>query len=184
MGVSAGGLEALSSILPVLPAGLPVPVAVVQHLLPTADDYLPRSLNEKCEVTVKQAEEKERLEPGSVYIAPPNYHLLIETDRTFSLTVDPPVNYARPSIDVLFETAAEVYQNGLIGVVLTGANNDGSNGLRRIEKCGGFALVQDPATARARAMPEAALAVVAAALVAPLSDIGGRLCELCFSADV
>mgnify|MGYP006419183371 CR=1 FL=1 len=179
IGSSAGGLRALSTILPVLPAAFPLPLLVVQHLMATADDYLPRSLAQKCRVTVKQAGEKEPALPGVVYIAPPNYHLLVEIDRTLSLSTDERVNHARPAIDVLFETAAEAYESRLIGVVLTGASSDGSLGLKAIKQHGGFALVQDPATAESPTMPRAAQAATDVDRLAPLQEIGPLLCELC-----
>ena len=179
MGSSAGGLQALSTVLPALPFDFPVPVLVVQHMLPTADDYLARSLDEKCRVTVKQADEKETPLPGFVYIAPPNYHLMTETDRTLSLSTDEPINHARPSIDVLFETAAETYGDRLIGVILTGASSDGSLGLKEIKKHGGLAIVQDPASADSETMPRAALNTTEVDWLAPLEKIGPLLCDLC-----
>ena len=179
MGSSAGGLRALSTILPALPAEFPVPGLVVQHLRPTTDDYLPRSLAQKCRVKVKQVGEKEPALPGVVYIAPPNYHLLIELDRTLSLSTDALINLARPAIDVLFETAAEAYGSRLIGVVLTGASSDGSLGLKAIKRYGGFALVQDPATAESPTMPRAAQAATDVDRLARLPEIGPLLCELC-----
>jgi two-component system chemotaxis response regulator CheB len=160
MGASAGGLRALSSILSALPADFPVPIFIVQHTLASPSDILPDLLDGRCLLTVRQAEEKEAPEAGRVYVAPPDYHLMVEMDRRLSLSVDPPVNYARPSIDVLFETAAEAYGSALVGVVLTGANSDGARGLRKIKDLGGFALVQDPATAEAAVMPQSALEAI------------------------
>ena len=115
---------------------------------------------------------------NKIYIAPPNYHLLVEADRTFSLSIDEPVNYARPSIDVLFETAADVYKTNLIGVILTGANTDGSHGLKRIKETGGLSVVQDPSTAEADTMPRAAIAAVDVDYVLPLEEIGKVLTML------
>ncbi len=114
-----------------------------------------KHLNDICNINVYEAEEKEKVLPGNAYIAPPNYHLLVEGDETLSLTVEPKVNYARPSIDVLFDSAANVYGSGLIGIILTGANRDGSNGLKRIKELGGITIVQDPRTAKSNAMPMA-----------------------------
>ncbi len=114
-------------------------------------------LDAKCRLKVKEAEEKEALAAGHVYVAPANYHLLVEKDRTLALSTEDKVNYSRPSIDVLFESAAEVFGRELAGVVLTGGNSDGTRGLRRIKSRGGLALVQDPASAEAPTMPQAAI---------------------------
>jgi two-component system chemotaxis response regulator CheB len=179
MGSSTGGLQALFTVLPALPSDFPVPVVIVQHVLPTADDYLARSLKKKCRVTVKQADEKETPLPGVVYIAPPNYHLMIEIDRTLSLSTDEPINDARPAIDVLFETAAEAHESRLIGVMLTGTSSDGSRGLKEVKTRGGLTLVQDPATADAQPMPRAAPVATEVDWLAPLEEIGLLLCELC-----
>jgi len=131
-----------------------------------------------CVLKVKFADEKELILPGRVYIAPPNYHLMIEEDRTFSLSIDEPVNFARPSIDVLFETAAEVYGQGLIGVILTGANDDGSFGLKRIKDHGGLCIVQHPDTAEVEAMPRSAIATTDVDHILPIDGMGPFLCGL------
>lgn len=178
MGVSAGGMEALSTILPDLSADFPLPVMVVQHQHPTSDDFLVRYLNERCNLMVKQADEKENILPGVIYFAPPGYHLMVEEDRTFSLSIDLPVHFARPSIDVLFETAAEVYGKKLVGVVLTGANADGSHGLKRIKESGGLAMVQDPETAEVDTMPRAAVRATEVDHVLSLEEIGPFLNKL------
>ncbi len=175
IGVSFGGLQALRAIMPILVSDFPAPIMVVQHHDPRADDFLATHLNNLCRIRVKVADEKERVEPGVAYLAPANYHLLVEDDYTLSLSVDEKVNFARPSIDVLFESAADAYGSQLIGVVLTGANQDGSQGLRIIKDCGGLAVVQDPKTAVAPSMPEAALAVTEVDYVLPLGEIGGFL---------
>lgn len=172
IGVSSGGMEALSLLLLLLPEEYPLPVIIVQHQHPHSDDFLARHLDEKCRLTVKQAEEKEWILPGVVYIAPANYHLLIEDDHTFSLSASERVNYARPSIDVLFETAADVYGDRLIGSILTGANNDGSQGLKTIKEHGGLCIVQDPATAEADLMPKTALETTSVDYVLSLQEIG------------
>jgi two-component system chemotaxis response regulator CheB len=168
MGVSAGGLRALNEMLPNLPADLPYTIITVIHRAPDADDYLERSLNAGCHLRVKQAEDKEKVMPGTVYFAPPNFHLLVEDDWSLSLSVDGPVNYARPSIDVLFESAADAYGPALAGIILTGANTDGSKGLSKIQKMGGLVVVQDPATAEVPAMPLAAIAAVKEPIILPL----------------
>lgn len=178
IGVSAGGLNALSAIIPLLPRDFSLPVIIVQHLHPYADDYLAHYLNEKGQLLVKYAEEKENIAAGVVYLAPPNYHLLIEDNKTFSLSIEGPVNYARPSIDVLFESAADVYGPGLIGIILTGANYDGSQGLKRIKEMGGLTIVQDPRTAEMDSMPKAAIAITKVDHILPLEQIGHFLADL------
>jgi two-component system chemotaxis response regulator CheB len=178
MGVSSGGMKALSTILPELPPDFPLCVIVVQHVHPTSNDFLARYLDEQCRVKVKEADEKEKILPGVVYLAPPNYHLLVEHDKTLSLSTEAPVNFARPSIDVLFETAAEAYGENVVGVILTGANNDGSQGLAAIKKAGGLAVVQDPETAEADAMPRSAIETVRPDHILPLGRIGPFLSGL------
>lgn len=172
IGTSSGGLDALKTVLSFLSAPFAFAVIIVQHTHPHSDDFLARHLHDECQVPVQQAEEKESIAPGVVYTAPANYHLLIEADQTFSLSITERVNYARPSIDVLFETAADVYGAKLIGVILTGANNDGSQGLRIIKECGGLTIVQDPATAEADLMPKAAIEATAVDYVLSLQEIG------------
>lgn len=178
VGVSAGGMNALRTILPPLPGGFTIPIAVVQHQKPSADDFLCRLLDEECSLSVKHAEDKEEPNPGAVYLAPPDYHLLIEEDKSFSLSVDPRVNHARPAIDVLFESAAEVHGENLTGVVLTGASSDGSRGLQRIKERGGTVIVQDPATAEYDVMPRSAIAAAEVDRVLPLLRIGSSLMEI------
>lgn len=175
IGVSSGGMEALNQIMSQLSHNFALPVVVVQHQHPHADDFLARYLDEHCQLNVKQAEEKEKISPGTVYIAPANYHLLIEHDATFSLSVSERVNYARPSIDVLFETAADVYGSKVIGIILTGANNDGSLGIKTIKAYGGLAIVQKPETAEAQEMPRAALEATPVDYVLTLREIGPLL---------
>jgi len=172
IGVSAGGLAALEKVLPRLDAAFPVPVFVVQHLRPDSENYMSLHFDRRCKVAVKEAEDKETPEPGTVYFAPPNYHLLIELEKTMALSVEDRVNYSRPAIDVLFGTAAEAYRTRLIGVILTGANSDGAQGLAKIKRLGGLAIVQSPETAEADAMPLAAIAAAGPDHVLPLGDIG------------
>ena len=179
IGASAGGLEALSSVLGALPADFPVPVIVVQHQAPHARSQLGPILASRCRLRVSSADEKDVPQPGVIYLAPPNYHLLIELDGSLSLSVDERVNFSRPAIDVTFESAADCYGPDLIGVVLTGASSDGAAGLRKIKRAGGIAIVQDPRTAYASTMPEAAKAAAKPDIVAPLSEIGACLVRLC-----
>jgi two-component system, chemotaxis family, protein-glutamate methylesterase/glutaminase len=178
IGASAGGWNALKTILGVLPEDFPLAIMVVMHRHPHSDDYLEKSLDNDCAVRVKQADEKESIISGTVYFAPPNYHLLIEDIHTLSLSVAGPVNYSRPSIDVLFESAAYVYGDTLAGLILTGANNDGAGGLKKIKDMGGLVLVQDPETAEASAMPRAAIAATDPDFVLPLGEIGAFLKDL------
>jgi len=175
IGSSAGGLFALKTIFSILDPGFPVPVVVVQHLSPDDDNYLTNLLDQLGRLRVKEADEKETLFPGTAYIAPPNYHLLIERNRTFSLTVGERVNYARPSIDVLFETAAETFGRNLVGVVLTGANRDGSEGLLKIREAGGLTIVQDPTEAESPVMPRTAIATVKPHHILKLEEIANFL---------
>lgn len=172
-------MKALTVILSSLPADLPLPVIIVQHEHPNTDDFLARHLASKTGLRVKQADEKEIITPGTVYLAPPNYHLLVEDDRTLSLSIDHPVQFARPSIDVLFETASDAYGSGLVGVILTGAGSDGSLGLKLIRERGGLGIVQDPDSSESALMPRAALAVAGADYVLALEDIGPFLTQLC-----
>ncbi|EKR63832.1 protein-glutamate methylesterase CheB [Leptospira weilii str. 2006001853] len=157
IGVSAGGMNAMKAILPSLPAEYGIPLVLVQHTGPRSDGTWFRILGDLCNIKIKEAEEKEKIESGTVYAAPPNYHLLIEKDRTFSLSISERVNFSRPSIDVLFESASDAYGDRLIGVVLTGANSDGAKGLKKIKENGGLAIVQDPLYSEVSLMPESAI---------------------------
>ena len=178
IGVSAGGMNALDTVLTRLPDDFTLPIIIVQHMDPNSRDYLSNHLDRKCNIQVKEAEDKENIMDGVAYIAPPNYHLLLEEDRTLSLSVDDLVNYSRPSIDVMFETAADVYERRLVGVVLTGANADGSKGLTKVKALGGLAVVQDPATAQVDYMPKAAIASTRVDHILSLEKIASLLTEL------
>jgi two-component system chemotaxis response regulator CheB len=160
IGASAGGLTALAKIIPALPKDLVMPIIIVQHRQHDANDFLAKYLDGLAEIHVKEADSREVIRPGCVYIAPAGYHLLVERDKTFSLNIDAPVSYAIPSIDVLFESAAAAYGDKLVGVILTGANSDGSRGLKTIHDYGGLTVVQDPLSAEAGAMPKAAIAIL------------------------
>jgi two-component system, chemotaxis family, protein-glutamate methylesterase/glutaminase len=172
IGTSAGAVEALSALLPTLPADFPLPVLIVMHTPPDKKSVMPELMQAKCKVKVREAEDKEFLEPGTVYFAPPDYHLLVEDDRSISLSTEEPVLFSRPSIDVLFESASDVYGDKLIGVILTGANPDGANGLKILSAAGGLAIVQSPARAQAPYMPEAALKACPDAHILDLDQIG------------
>jgi two-component system chemotaxis response regulator CheB len=175
IGVSAGGIKALSVILPALPAGYPVPILIVIHLPPARKSLIADLFRDKCRLDVREAEDKEPLAPGVVYFAPPDYHLLVEKDRSLSLSSEEPVMFSRPSIDVLFETAADAYGPALVGIILTGANPDGAHGLKAVKAAGGRAIVQTPAHAFAPAMPEAALQSCPEAAAMDLEEIAAYL---------
>jgi len=177
IGASWGGLSALSRLIGSLPPDFHVPVAIVQHRSAHADNLLASLLQDVTPLRVVDVEDKEPLVPQSVFIAPANYHMLVENGH-LSLTTDPMVRFSPPSIDVTFVSAADTYLGSTIGVVLTGANDDGSRGLRHIVDRGGRALVQDPATAESPVMPIAALRVVPEAAVVPLNQIAPRLIEM------
>lgn len=174
VGASWGGLAALSRVIGDLPADFEVPIAVVQHRSRNADNLLASLLQDVSPLRVLDVEDKEPLAGRTVFIAPANYHLLVERGH-FSLTTDPLVRFSRPSIDVTFISAADTYGSGAIGVVLTGANDDGARGLRRIVDRGGRAVVQDPASAESPVMPLAAKRIVPEASVVPLTGIAERL---------
>jgi two-component system, chemotaxis family, protein-glutamate methylesterase/glutaminase len=157
IGASAGALEALSIVLPALPAHYRLPVIIVVHVPPDKKSVLAELFQAKCNVPVREAEDKEPITAGTIYFAPPNYHLLIETDKSFSLSNEEPVLFSRPSVDVLFESAADAYGPALVAIVLTGANQDGAKGARAAFDAGGTAIVQRPGTAFSAAMPEAAI---------------------------
>jgi two-component system, chemotaxis family, protein-glutamate methylesterase/glutaminase len=154
VGSSAGGMQALKAFVPALPASVPFSLVIAQHVREDRDGYLAEYLGQIALLRVKEAEDKEPLCPGCIYLAPAGYHLLIEADFTFSLSVDLRVNCCRPSIDVVFESASDAFGRSLIGIVLTGANADGSQGLRTIKMHGGLAIVQNPDTAESRHMPQ------------------------------
>jgi len=178
VGLSAGGLNALRTLLPFIPADFIMPIVIVQHLHPQQDSSHLGNLSMYCALRVREVEEKEAVMAGTVYFAPANYHLLIEWDGTFSLSIDPKVNFSRPSIDVLFETAAEAYGPGVIGIILTGASKDGAAGLKRIKENGGMAIVQDPADAEFPVMPSAALKETEVDHVLNIREIGRLLADI------
>lgn len=176
-GTSWGGLIALRRLLHDLGESFTLPVVVVQHRHRDSDGLLADLLQDCTPRPVHEVEDKEPVEPGRVYVAPANYHLLID-DGHFALTTDPPVRFSRPSIDVTFSAAADEYGARVIGVVLTGANADGAEGLRRIAEAGGAAIVQDPDTAESPVMPRAALRAVPGARRLPLEQIAPYLTAL------
>jgi two-component system chemotaxis response regulator CheB len=182
IGASAGAIEALSAILPALPADYPLPLLIVVHLPPDTKSALPDIFAAKCRIEIKEAEDKETIRPGVVYFAPPNYHLLVESNRILSLSSDEPELYSRPSINVLFESAADAYGSGLLGVILTGGSSDGAHGLQAVSDAGGMTIAQDPQTAEVRAMPAAALEACLGARPMKLNEIAVMLSQLPYNA--
>jgi two-component system, chemotaxis family, protein-glutamate methylesterase/glutaminase len=158
IGGSAGAFDILRTIVHALPGELPCPVIIVIHL-PAQSSGLADVFGKETTLPVKQAEDKEPIAAGTIYIAPPSYHLLIESHRAFALSADPPVHFSRPAIDVLFETARDVYGSHLIGILLSGASEDGAAGLQEIHRAGGITIVQAPSSADSTIMPAAALAL-------------------------
>jgi len=171
IGVSSGGMNVMKIMFSLLPKDFNTSIIIVQHISPRSDNQWIKLLNEKSKLHIKEADEKEKIENGNVYIAPPNYHLLIEKDKTFSLTIDERVNFARPSIDVLFESAADAYKNKLIGIILTGSNNDGTNGIKRIQECGGLTIIQNPETAESDYMPKSAIVAIQPDYILSIEEI-------------
>ncbi len=177
-GASAGGLQVIRSLVMSLPTNFSMALIIVQHLSDSSTGGWIDLLSRASQVPVKEADEKETIRTGAVYVAPANYHLLVERDYTFTLTVDERVNYARPSIDVTFMSAADAYRDRLIGIVATGANFDGAEGLRYIKDLGGVAIVQDPKTAEMAAMPQAAIEHAKPHLVMPMDGITKYMIEV------
>jgi two-component system chemotaxis response regulator CheB len=171
IGASAGGVEALTALLPALAPGLMAPVFIVLHLPRDKPSVLVEIFAPKCAVPVREAEDKETVAFGTIYFAPNNYHLLVDQGPQLSLSADDPVHHSRPSVDVLFESAAEIYGSRLLGIILSGANEDGASGLAAIHDAGGVTVVQSPETARAPNMALAALKMRPADRVLPLPEI-------------
>jgi two-component system, chemotaxis family, protein-glutamate methylesterase/glutaminase len=183
IGASSGGLVALEKILSALPGRFPLPIFIVQHISPKAENYLPQHFGKLCRLQVKEVDDKEIPQPGVVYFAPANYHLLLEFERTLALSTEERVNFSRPSIDILFATAAEAYREQLIGIILTGANADGAQGLKRVREYGGLTIVQRPETAEAPAMPKAAMEATPVDHILSLAEIGRLLHSLALRND-
>ena len=177
IGTSTGGLKALQTVLSGLSPEFPLPIVIVQHRGIGVESGLCEFLNQLSSVPVSEPEDKEPVTAGHVYLAPRDYHLLI-ANRSFALSTDPPVGFARPSIDVLFESTADEYGEHAIGVILTGKNRDGARGLASIKARGGLTLVEEPGSAACREMPDAALALTKADWILPLEDIASRLALL------
>jgi two-component system chemotaxis response regulator CheB len=180
IGASWGGLRAIEQILAGLGEDFPTPIVIAQHRDDDSEDDLLRNLlSRHTPLRVVDADDKAPLAPGTVLLGPPGYHVLVTRDGRVELSVDAPVQFARPSIDVLFETAADAYGPGTLGVLLTGANADGAAGLAEIARRGGYTVVQDPATAERPEMPAAALAAMTPDAVVPLAEMPGLLLRAC-----
>ncbi|MEY4576984.1 MAG: hypothetical protein RL701_1687 [Pseudomonadota bacterium] len=175
IGASAGGIEALRVLLPPLAVGLRVPVIVVVHLPPRRKSLLPELFRSLCHVPVHEPVDKEPVGTGRIWFAPPDYHLLVERDRRFAVSIDSPVNFSRPSVDVLFEAAAYAYGPGVTAVVLSGANEDGAIGARTIRQQGGQVYVQAPELAVVSTMPDSAIRLAAPQFVGSLPEIAALL---------
>ncbi|WGQ07769.1 chemotaxis protein CheB [Pedobacter gandavensis] len=171
IGGSAGSLEVLLKVLPAVDPGLSFPIVIVIHRKHGADSLLPGLLSSRTAMPVKEADEKEMMVPGTIYIAPSDYHLLIEMDHTFSLDYSEKVNYSRPAIDVTFQTAAETFKEELVCLLLSGSNADGVNGLATVKQWGGIAVIQDPDSAQVAYMPEQARKNVAIDRILRIEEI-------------
>lgn len=178
VGASAGGVEALLSVYGQLPASFSLPVITVLHLPDERHSQLAEVFERRLQRPVRQARDKEDIEPGMFYFAGPSYHLSVEQDHSLSLSQEDRVHYSRPAIDFLFGSAADAYGSGLIGVLLTGANEDGARGLASIKEKGGLTIVQDPAEARVAVMPQAAIRLHRPDHILSLHGIGSLLAEL------
>ncbi|MDF1796369.1 MAG: chemotaxis protein CheB [Coxiellaceae bacterium] len=178
MGTSAGGFSVLKAILSALPKNFSLPIVIVQHMGADCDSYMAQHLNTLSPLYIKQAEDKDVLKPGCAYIAPGNYHLLVEENGTLSLNMDERVRYSRPSIDVLFESAVDAYGDEIIAVVMTGANNDGAYGAARIKEYGGIIVVEDPKTAESPCMPTSVINATDVDYIEEASQIAPLLCRL------
>ena len=178
IGASAGGVEALFTLLGPLRKGFVLPIIVVLHLPEAGRSQLAEVFARRVSLPVLEARDKTRVEAGTLYFAGPGYHLSVEQDRSFSLSLEDRVHYSRPAIDYLFESAADAYGPALAAVLLTGANRDGARGLAQVKQRGGLTIVQDPAEAQVATMPLAALDIVAPDHILPLRGIGRLLVEL------
>lgn len=178
IGTSAGGFHALSRLLGGIPSGYSLPIVLVQHRLKNTRDLFEELLQSKCLLKVRQAEEKEKITKGVVHVAPPDYHLLVETDKTLSLSSDAPVRFSRPSIDVLFESAAIAYGEKVIGIILTGASDDGALGITAVHKMGGLTIAQNPHEAQHAYMVQAAINTKRVHHIWSLDTIGNFLLQI------
>lgn len=179
IGASYGGMDAIKTILQALPKSFTVPMGIVLHIGNNKISSFLSILNAQTNYSVKEAEEKESVKSNTVCFAPPNYHLQLEDNATFSLSTDKKVNFSRPSIDVLFETASWALKEECLGILLTGSNNDGAYGLEQIKKAGGTTIVQSPETSAAKLMPENAIKKCQPDFILDLKDIAAKMVEIC-----
>lgn len=178
IGASAGAVDALSQLLPVVPRASRIPVVVVVHLPANRPSLLPDLFAPRCAAHVREPGDKQPVSAGTIWFAPSNYHLLLERERTFSLSIEPPVNFSRPSIDVLFESAADAFGSKLCALVLTGSNDDGARGALGIRRQGGLVAVQDPRHAEAREMPQAAIIAADPQVIATLPELAQLISQV------
>jgi two-component system chemotaxis response regulator CheB len=178
IGVSAGGMEVLKKILKELPKHFPIPIVIVQHLHPNQGEFYIKFFDELCKIKVKEAKIGEKLEPEHIYFAPPNYHLLLDENERFLYSVDQKVNFSRPSVDVFFDCVAEIFDEKLLGIILTGANNDGALGMKLIHDLGGITVAQNPESAEVYTMPLAAIEATKIDLVLHAEEIIDLLKEI------
>ena len=178
VGASAGGIEAMMQIFCPLPPDYPLPIISVIHMPDSHDSHLAEVFQQWTRIKVQDAEDKAAIHKGRVYFAPAGYHLLVEQDATFSLSCELPVNYSRPSIDLMMQTAAQAYASGLLGILLTGANLDGALGMKTIKQQGGVTIVQTPLEAKSGTMPKEAIKLQTPDLILGLSDIKNMLLRL------
>jgi two-component system chemotaxis response regulator CheB len=183
IGGSAGVLDVLRGVLPAVPRDLAIPIMIVVHLPPRSHAQLHELLQSISPLPMRPADDKEPLRGGCIYFASPGYHLLVEADRCAAQSVDEPVHYSRPSIDVLFDSASDVYKTAVLGILLTGASADGAEGLLSIQEAGGLTLVQEPGSCEAQVMPRAALNLFQPDYVLPPAQIAALLATLVSSAE-
>jgi len=178
IGASAGGGRALSEVLSILPSYYGLPILVAQHLHPSDDGGFAKQLDRETALSVVTPVDKQKMEPGNVYVAPANYHLLVERNGTMALSTEERVNWSRPSIDVLFDSAAHAFGKKVTAILLSGASADGTEGIRNVKDSGGLTVVQEPATARHSVMPQSAINAGVIDRVLPLKNIGELLIEI------
>lgn len=171
IGTSAGGLHAITFLVERIPSHWSIPILVVQHISSDSDNAWIQTLNNKSKIITKEGEDKEAIREGHIYIAPPDYHMLVNFDKTIALSKDEKVNFSRPSIDVLFESASDVYKENLAGILLTGSNSDGAKGLKVIKERQGVIIIQNPENAEYKEMPKAALKSISPDYISNLQEI-------------
>ena len=175
IGASSGGLDGLIKLLKRLPQHYMIPTVAVLHQRPNRSSGVPDMLSKYTHLQVQEPDDKQGIEAGYFYVAPPNYHLLIDSDKVFSLSLDAPVNFCRPSIDIAMESAADTYRDRLLGCILTGANSDGAEGVMYVKRNGGYVVVQDPKEAAVDSMPKAAIAATDVDAVLSIEQIADRM---------